>query len=73
MCYFLILIFSISFLASCASQGPSAKRHSFSTVSGKRKLQHYNDLYNGKDKQFDYRIKKTKKANKKAGYKPKKR
>jgi hypothetical protein len=67
----LLYIFIILCLSSCVSQAPSVKKHSFETRAGKKKLLKYNNLYNGADKVYDYRVKKTKKTNKKAGYKPK--
>lgn len=65
---FLIIIFLTT---SCAvtQNGPSVKKHSFQTTDGKKKLQKYNDLQYGADKQFDYRINRTEKAYRKAGYK----
>lgn len=67
--YYVLIVIMLS---SCVTAGPSTSRHSFQTRAGKKKLLKYNNLYNGTDKQYDYRVKKTKKANKKAGYKDKK-
>lgn len=63
--YLLLLIL----MQSCLTYGPSLKKHSYETRSGRQKLKKFNALYNGADRIFDYRIKKVKKTYKKAGYK----
>lgn len=69
------LIFALFLIiTSCATTQtvPSVKKHSYDTREGKQKLKKYNDLQYGADRQFDYRVKRTEKAYKKAGYKDKK-
>jgi hypothetical protein len=65
-----IILFLLFVLSSCAQTAPTiAKKHSYDTKEGKKKLQKFNDLQFGANKQFDYRIEKTTKVYKKAGYK----
>lgn len=65
----LVSLIIVLMLTSCVSSGPSFKKHSYETRAGRTKLKKYNDLYNGANRQFDYRIKRTKQLYKKSGYK----
>lgn len=65
----IILLLALT-LSSCAALKPEAKKHSYETKEGRKKLKNYNDLYNGGIKKRENDLKNAKQAIKNNKKKP---